>query len=383
MESNEKVNQTTGALSNRRLALRLLRDQGALSRRQLAEQSGLRSSTVTYVTRDLLERGVIRTGGKVSRSGAGKKQVLLEINPDMGWVVGVGVEGDMASLVFLDAKGDVIDRDRCPLREPFHAMAQTLRLRVDNWLARSGVPRDRLLGVGAGIPGVVDPGEGRVLRSTRFGMEDWLFAAELAQAFEVPAVIDNDSNYAALAEARFGSASQTDSFLYFLINAREQGDRYAVHGLGSALYLGGEVFRGTHFGAGEIDTLIDREPYDTVTAEQLLAISDPEGAFTDAMTPLAERIVNTLLPIVDLIDPAVVILGGNLCLNNRRMAEHIQQQLNARIVPVPNRSVCVWPSILMDHGVSMGAGIAALDAVLPECVGHQSAPAPADALKQG
>ena len=359
-----KVNQAGAAVINRRLVVHLLREHGPLSRRQLAQRTGLRSSSLTYITRDLLDRGVIRTRGKLDRPGVGKKQVLLELDPDLGWVLGVGVEGDSAALVMLDCQGRVIDRDRMPLREPFDLMPQMLKARVDAWLARHGRPAGRLLGLGLGMPAVIDPDRGVVLRSTRFQLENDPLGERLVQAFDTPVFLDNDSNFAALAESRQGQARGVADFVYFLVNSNERGDRYAVHGLGSSLFVNGALYRGAHFGAGEIDRLLEGENAEAVNAAELLAIASPEGELTDPLRHLGDRLADILAVIVDLLDSSLIVIGGNLGLSNRRLIEHMQGRLNERIVPVPRRDVAVRTSQFMDHGVSMGAALAALDGVL-------------------
>ncbi len=355
---------------NRQLVLHLLRNHGPLSRRQLAERTGLRSSSLTYITRDLIGRGVVRTQGKLDKPGAGKKQVLLEVDPHLGWVLGVGIEGDSASLVLLDCKGQVIDRDRMALREPFTLLPQLLKTRLDNWVARRGTPPGQLLAVGLGMTGVIDPVCGVVLRSTRFNLQNWKLGEALAEAFGVDVRIDNDSNFAAFAEAKEGNAQDESNFLYLLINSDEKGTEYAVQGLGSSMFINGDVYRGACFGAGEIDTILERDHYGCVSAEQLLVMSSPEGDFSQDLYQLADRISATLVPIVDLLDPSAIIIGGNLSLTNQAMIQNIEEQLNARIVPVPNRHVSIRPSLFMDHGVPMGAAIAALDmALLPSETG--------------
>lgn len=364
MHSLRKVNQAGAAVLNRRLVVHLLREHGPLSRRQLAERTGLRSSSLTYITRDLIDRGVIRTYGKLDKPGAGKKQVLLEVDPDLGWVLGVGIDGDAASLVMLDSKGEVIDRDRLQLHDPLELFPELLKARLQSWVARHGAPPGELLGVGIGMPGVIDPDQGLVLRSTRFKLDNWPMAQPIAEALGVRVRIDNDSNMAAFAELREGAADDVGDFLYFLINSSEQGDRYAVQSLGSALVINGQLFRGAHFGAGEIDTLLEGDHYDTVSAKHLLAIASPDGAFDDDLRSLADRLVHTLVAVVDLIDPSAIVFGGNLSLANREMLQYIHRQLNSRIVPVPNRHVAVRPSRFMDHGVSMGAAIVVLEDVL-------------------
>lgn len=364
MQPNWKVNQSGAAQLNRMLVLNLLRSDGPLSRRQLAELTGLRSSSLTYITRDLINQGVIRTRGKLDKPGAGKKQVLLEINPDQGWVLGVGVEGGAASMVMLDAKGHVIDRDRLEFRDAFARMPRLLKNRLDGWIDRGGDPPGGLMAVGLGMTGVIDPHRGVVLRSTRFKLSDWDLGDALAKVFDVPVCIDNDSNFAAVAEARDGNAKGLDNFLHLLINYSERGAAYSVESLGSSMFINGNLYRGARFGAGEIDSLIETGNYEAVTAEQLLNLGTADGPFDDALRGFAEHISTTLLPIADLLDPSAIIIGGNLSLANTSVIRHIQDRLNQRIVAVPHRAVDVRPALFMDHGVSMGAAIAALDEAL-------------------
>ncbi len=364
MKSWSKINQASAAVSNRRLVIHLLRESGPLSRRQLAQRSGLQSSTLTYITRELMANGVIRDCGKRDKPGAGKKQSLLEVNPGLGWVVGIGLENSSASLVFLDSQGEVIDRDRVAIREPWDMLAPMLRARVHSWVARHGQPQGSLLGVGVGVPGIVDPHEGVVLHSTRFAMKSWPLAKVFAQTFEVPVVIDNDSKLATQAEARVGNAQNVRDFVYFLLNATEQDTGYRLTSLGSSLFLNGALHRGARFGSGEINTQIEGEPYGSIQAQAMLAIGDPKGVMDEPIQRLADHMTSSLVAICDLIDPAAVVLGGNLGICNELMIQYIQAKLNARIASVPGRYVQVLPSRHMDHGVSLGAAITALDEAL-------------------
>lgn len=372
-----KSNQTSTAVNNRRLVVHLLRQAGPMSRHQLAQQTGLRHSSLTYITRDLLQRNVIQIHGKRDNPGMGKKQVLLEINPDLGWVVGVGVENDSASLVFLNTQGQVIDRDRMLLREPLEMLPQALNNRITNWFTRHGKPKGQLLGIGIGIPGIVNPNTGVILRSTRFQLQNFNMATAMQEIFPVPISVDNDSNFATHAEAHCGNAMDTDDFLYFLINTSDQKQTYAISSLGASLFLNGKLCRGAHYGAGEIDSLLNGEPYGIAQARHLLVMADRHGQFTPELHELADHIADTLVLMTDLIDPAVIIIGGNLGLANEQMLNYIQNRVNEKNVPIPMRHVNVLASAHMDHGVCLGAAEVALEQAL---VGDQASMLDDDAL---
>ena len=245
-----KANQTSAAIHNRRLAVQLLRQHGTLSRRQLAQITGLRTSTLTYIVRDLLDQNIVRTVGKAESKTVGKKQILIEINPGLGWVVGVGLETDQALLVYVDASGEVIDRARMEVGHDADALPGLLCSWIDAWAARKKMSTGGLLGIGVGVPGVVDSECGRVLRSTWFAAEDLPLRDLIAKQIDAPVHIDNDANFAALGESRLGSARGLTNFVYFLMNAEVQQDGFAIRGLGTTIFLNGRLYRGSHFAAG-------------------------------------------------------------------------------------------------------------------------------------
>lgn len=359
-----KANQTSAAIHNRRLAIQLLRQYGSLSRRQLAQITGLRTSTLTYIVRDLLEQNIVRTVGKAESKTVGKKQILIEINPDMGWVVGVGLETDLAMLVYVDASGEVIDRERVEVGNNAQALPMLLRSKIDAWAVRKKKRLKNLLGLGVGVPGVVDNERGRVLRSTWFHTENLPLLELIHEAFDTTVIVDNDANFAALAESRLGNACGLNNFVYFLMNAEAEGEEFAIRGLGTTIFLDGRLYRGSHFAAGEVDTLLEAERYANLSREQLQRMADPDAPISDVLQRLARQTGRTLTAVVDLIDPQAVLLGSNLAIHNKQMIAEIEREMNQNMVKVPNREVVIRPALLEGLGVSMGAAIAALDAAL-------------------
>src|SRR5579875_2955018 len=94
-------NHKTAAQWNRALVLRLVRQQKTLSRRQISQITGLRGSTLTYIVRELLDKRVLRTVGKMNSKAVGQKQVLLDANPDLGYFLGFSLRPNEAKLVVI------------------------------------------------------------------------------------------------------------------------------------------------------------------------------------------------------------------------------------------------------------------------------------------
>ncbi|WP_428387019.1 ROK family protein [Mucisphaera sp.] len=364
-----KANHSSTAIHNRRLTIQLLREYGQLSRRQLGELTGLRSSTLTYIMRDLLEHEVVRTVGKRASKSVGKKQVLLEINPHVGWSVGIGVETEALLAVVMDAAGNVTLKDRIPCDTREDRLEDRMADLVQS-LCNEDRPIDRLLGVGLGVPGVVNPDEGLVLQSTMLKRKMFPIGKMLAAKLDAPVHVDNDVNCAAIAEARDGHGTDLNSFVFFIINAIESGDRFALTGVGSALYLAGKMYRGQHFASGEIDALLDNDPLEAVTASQLLQLADAKAPLTPELETIAARLARTMSIVVDLLDPQALIIGGNVDLANQVVIERIAESINTGIIPIKGRDIVVRGSRYTTHGVPVGASCRVLDAVMLG-VGHQ------------
>jgi len=358
-----KASQTSLAVQNRRLAVQLLRYHGALSRQQLSQITGLGNSTLTYIVRELLENHVVRTVGKRESKTVGKKQLLLEINPDLGWVVGVCIDRDSVTLSFLDAAGKVIGHDHVPVGHNAEELPGQLAEHIRHWSDQHKESIDNLLGVGIAIPGVVDYTRGVVLKSTWLNTQNFPMGRLVSEAIGVPVVIDNDSNFAALAEARRGSAKDLGTFIYFYVSSQQHDDVIQIYGLGSTYFLNHKLFRGVHFGAGEVDAILEPTPSECVTPKQLEMLADPNAPITPELDRIALQLGKTMSSVVNLIDPQAVVLGGNVTIANKRVMKLIESIINGTIVSLPNRFVDVRASTYNDQGSSLGAAFAAIDGI--------------------
>lgn len=361
MIPREKVNQVYAAIHNRRLVLQLLRN-GPLSRRQLMKLTGLRGSTVTCIVRDLLDCEVVITVGKRESKTVGKKQILLDINPKLGWVAGLGISTDWALITYMDMAGKVLDEEHFEIGTDLNEIINEMSKRVGAWSSERDGQIGKMLGVGVGAPGVVNVDSGRIKLSAHFKLQKYAFRDMVTEQFKTLVHVDNNVNLAAQAESRVGAASDLDNFIYFHLSVSSMGEGYAFNSLGSTHCLDGKPYRGAHYSAGEIDRLLqDTVPVSELSANELLLMGEADGELTDVMKQLAVGTGRTLATICDLIDPQSVIIGSNMPFCNKPLIEIVQAELNKNLVPVPDRFIPVITSELGDHSVAMGAAITALD----------------------
>ncbi len=359
----KKSTQTISAVHNRRLAVQLLRHHGVLSRQQLAQITGLRNSTLTYIVRELLENQVVRTVGKAESKTVGKKQLLLEINPDLGWVVGLSIDRDSMTLSYLDAAGKVLGQEHMATGHSVDDIPRQLSSHVRSWATAHDESMKKLLGVGIATPGVVDYTRGVLLTSTWLNTKNYPMGRMVSDALGVPVLVDNDANFAAVAEAHQGSARDLGTFIYFFVSSQQHNDVIQIYGLGSTYFINHKLHRGVHFGAGEVDAILDPDPTECVTPDQLELLAEPDGPLTPELIRIGTDLGHTMASVVNLIDPEAVILGGNVIITNKQVLKTIESVINQTIVSLPNRYVEARCSTYSDFGSSMGAAFAAIDAI--------------------
>ncbi|WP_369069893.1 ROK family protein [Kineococcus terrestris] len=223
------------------------RHADGLSRVELAALTGLSAQTVSNISRWLLEQGLVEEAGKRG-GGPGKPRTILQLAPHGRYAVGVHLDPVVVTTVVLDLRGGVVARSDVPLA-PEQPPAEVLALvaaEVAAVVAASGVPPERLAGLGVAVPGPVDGPGGAVVGAPNLpGWRRVAVREELAAATGLPVLLDKDVVAAAVAEMWAGGAGPTGSFAFV----------YLGTGIGAGLVLRGEVMRGASGNAGELGHL--------------------------------------------------------------------------------------------------------------------------------
>jgi predicted NBD/HSP70 family sugar kinase len=223
---------------NRAAIFRMIGTEGPIARASIARRLNLSPATVTAVTRELLEQGLVRVAER-AQARRGRPSMLLEVVGDAGRAFGVKVAPDHVVGVSVDLEAEIVGRHEAP----FDASAPDAVSRLADLLAlwttaeRGAAP---LLGIGLGVSGVVDPSRGTV-DSPLLGWEGVPLAATLRHRFQVPVLVDNDVNTLAVAERLYGRGRGSQNFLTVTLG----------RGIGLGVIAGGDIYRGHRGGAGE------------------------------------------------------------------------------------------------------------------------------------
>jgi len=223
---------------NRAAILRLIGLSGPIARTSIAKRLGLSPATVTSITRELIESGIVRTADRAPSRG-GRPALLLEIVSRSAHAFGVKIAPDHLVGVVVDLDGDVIEQFEARLdltaAHGFDAAVAVL----GGWLDEAAAETP-LLGVGLGVPGVVDSSSGRVT-SPLIGWSDFALRDALQQELGIAVLVDNDVNTLATAERLYGRGRDVEDFITLTLG----------RGVGLGIVANGDIYHGHGGGAGE------------------------------------------------------------------------------------------------------------------------------------
>jgi len=341
---------------NERTALAHFLEHGELTRNRISELSGLSKVTASRIVGNLEAAHLVEVVSLVP-GGRGPSAASYAIRTDS--LIGVAIDIDEKAIrsLVVDVYGH--DHPVAEIARPRASRARSAVMDVSEAIAAaceaSGATTSAVSVVAIGIPGAVDPRTDQLRyvgdlpgwprRGIRQHLED-------ALGHEV--VIDNDANLAAIAERRQGAGVNASSFALFWMG----------HGLGLSVDLGGAVHRGVSGGAGEIDYLevpkrsVAFDPSAEIlqdliggpallrlarkhgvrarTYQELLAVLGSHPQRHAVLTDLAPRIAVGVMPVLAVLDPERVVLGGPTGqVGGQELAELVQWSIrhNSHWVP--------------------------------------------------
>jgi predicted NBD/HSP70 family sugar kinase len=352
---------------------------------------------VSEIVGDLLGTGLVTEGG-AGPSRGGRRPIVLQFEDDAYGLLGVDMGAAHVSVALTNLRGHVLawEHRLHPVREdPAGTRALTSAL-VDGCLARWGKRPERLAGLGVAVPCPVDPRHPEQL-SERV-MPAWqgaLGLEPLAERLGVPLLVDNDANLGALAERWWGAGRDVDDFAFVKV----------ATGVGSGHIIGGRIYRGATGTAGEIGHMAI-DPHGPpcvcglrgclttfVGTQALVARADalrreqPGGALgvspiaigplVDAALagdPVALQVVReagetlgiALAGMLNLMNPARVIIGGGLARLNELLLEPIRGTVRSRTLVHSLDATEIVTSALGEQDVAVGAATLALQEALAD-----------------
>ncbi|BAH45508.1 probable transcriptional regulator [Brevibacillus brevis NBRC 100599] len=216
---------------------------GQISRADISKQTQLSRPCVSALVDEMIQEGLLQEVGMGDSKG-GRKPILLEYNYQAYAIAGAIFEGSTLDMAIADMKGEFLARYRKRLAQPANGetVIEDLAAGLDRLLRESGIPRERLLGMGVGLQGVTQRGSGTVSFSPSTGWMGSPIQQTIEARLGLPVIIDNDVNMMTLGEYVRGAGVGHTNVVYM----------YVGTGIGAGIILDGQFYRGSREAAGEI-----------------------------------------------------------------------------------------------------------------------------------
>ena len=198
----------------------------------------------TKMLNELIQDNDIMETGYAPSTG-GRRPQMYSIRPDRMYTVAVAMDQLFTRIVILDMQRRYVselEKIELHLARNPHAL-ETLAQKLDEHIQRSGIRREKIVGIGIGMPGFVDSKKG--LNYSFLSSGEISITEYIKERVGVPTFIENDSSLIALAELSFGAARNKKSAMVVNLG----------WGIGLGLILNGELFRGYNGFAGEFSHL--------------------------------------------------------------------------------------------------------------------------------
>jgi len=235
---------------NKSLVLNTLRLHAPISRARVASITGLTRGTVSNIVNVLIEDGLVFED-KLQDSNIGRPSILLGLRPDGGAVIGVEIGVNFISVLLTNFVAETLweTRVQTALSQSQTEIINQAEKYIDQALYIAKENGLRPLGIGVGLPGLVNVRQGTLIIAPNLHWKNLPLRLMWNQRFHLPIYIDNEANLSALGEYYFGIARNVDNFIYLTSDI----------GLGGGIVIDGRLFRGGHGYGGEIGH-IQRDP---------------------------------------------------------------------------------------------------------------------------
>jgi predicted NBD/HSP70 family sugar kinase/biotin operon repressor len=259
---NKARNSTDMKFHNRNTILKIV--QGTpVSRAELARKTGLTRAAISLIIDELLEGGIIIEAG-TGKAKYGRKPILLEINSDRYYAVGLNISRSGYSAGIVDIKGslkhsynfdnsnymmcnssDMTDNTKVNVERELNYIKHA----ISDLIKNSGIEEEKILGLGISAPGPLDVYNGTILNPPNFSLWHGVnIISELKKDIPFEIFLENNSTALTLAEKNISNSTKFSDFMLIVVDT----------GIGGGIVIDDKLYRGKEgFGCEIGHTTID------------------------------------------------------------------------------------------------------------------------------
>lgn len=229
--------------SNKTRILEYVFRNAPVSRATIAEKTDITPATVTTTIAELINEGIIKDLGKTEQSDntPGRKRVLIDLNVDYGYAIGIEFNEKYISFCITNLRGEIIDK--LIYSTTYHEITNITEFiieKVESIMNKHQYINDRIIGIGIGVPGKLNNNKKELFSDSKIWNS--FLPQKIKEKFCLPVVIDNNVKCMALGMYLFKSHKSPENFAFFHLGI----------GMYCANIINGEFFKEQNYISGEI-----------------------------------------------------------------------------------------------------------------------------------
>lgn len=235
----KKVTNMEVKKQNRNRVFRYICRNGTVSNPDISYEMNMSLPTVTQITKELIEKGLVEEKGELKSTG-GRRAKALSAAVNVKQAVGLDITKNHITLILTNLAGEILKYER--IYQPYASEDDyyyKVNKKLENFLEKSGVERERLLGIGISFPGIIDLDREMIADSHILGLKMVSFES-VSRFFSYPCFFLNDANAGAYAEGI--RPDGMERFFYLSLS----------NTVGGAVFSRNELIQGNNFRCGEV-----------------------------------------------------------------------------------------------------------------------------------
>jgi glucokinase-like ROK family protein len=376
---------------NRKKILIYMHDRSSLTPVAISGETGLSLPTVMRITGKFIKEGLIRVIGKAESTG-GKPSKLMAFHHQAWYAVGVDIGTTHIDTLIVDLSARVIHKSSTAtkIKEKPQKVISRIISNIEKGIRESGITKDKILGIGLGVPGLLDSKTGTVLFSPDFKWEEIQLVEPVKRRFNLPVSMENVTRTMALGEKWFGAGKEASDFICINLG----------YGIGAAIIIDNELYSGKGENAGEFGHITlqkDGPPCDCGNRGCLEALSSANAMVSQVRSminqgrktgisslvkkdlsnlearmifqaaeqgdELANKVIRQaieyigigLAGLINFMDPELIIVGGGLSLAGDILFHNLKIIIQNRIMGKSVNKVKIIPARLGLEAPAIGA----------------------------
>lgn len=224
---------------NSELVFNIIYNNNLISRAEISRIAKLTKSTVSILVDEYIEKGLVQETGKGESKG-GRRPILLSVDKNSRQVIGVDLTDDIYKGSVYNLKGESHYSMEIVLSEKYNDCNFSILSELIHQLIKNA--NSEILGIGLGVPGIIDNRSGIIKKSTNKLWENVPISQILQKRHNYPFLVANDSHSAALAEYLYGDEKIQSHLIMLKVGS----------GVGVGIIINGKLYLGDDSAAGEI-----------------------------------------------------------------------------------------------------------------------------------